>query len=189
VPLERIERAVLIVRGQRVMLDHDLAALYGVSTRVLNQAVRRNASRFPPDFMFQLTPEEFAHLMSQFVTSKPGRGGHRKLPYTFTEQGVAMLSSVLKTERAVQVNIAIMRAFVRWREILASHTELARKLDELEQRHDAQFKIVFQALRQLTAQPEDERRRRIGFEVHEAPGRYEPLTTAASTEATGEAKG
>jgi hypothetical protein len=180
VALERIARAILFIRGQKVMLDSDLAALYGVAPKVLNQAVARNLSRFPADFMFQLAPDEVATLRSQIVTSNEGRGGRRYRPHAFTEQGVAMLSSVLRSERAVQVNIAIMRAFVRLRELLASHADLALKLDELEQRYDAQFRLVFEALRELTAPPEDEARRRIGFGVQESPGvyRYEPLTSA-----------
>jgi hypothetical protein len=180
VALERIARAILFIRGQKAMLDRDLAGLYGVAPKVLNQAVARNLSRFPADFMFQLAPDEVATLRSQIVTSNEGRGGRRYRPYAFTEQGVAMLSSVLRSERAVQVNIAIMRAFVRLRELLASHADLALKLGELEQRYDAQFRLVFEALRELTAPPEEEDRRRIGFGVQESPGvyRYEPLTPA-----------
>src|SRR6202043_2692345 len=128
VPAEEIARAILVVRGQRVLIDAELAALYGVATKVLLQAVRRNRKRFPRDFMIQLTAAEWAALRSQFVTLKPGRGQHRKyMPYAFTEQGVAMLSSVLNSDRAIAVNIEIMRAFVRMREILASSKELARK--------------------------------------------------------------
>lgn len=144
------------------MLDSDLAELYGVRTEVLNQAVKRNRRRFPEDFMFQLARREAEFLRSQIVISKLGRGGRRYLPYAFTEQGVAMLSGVLQSERAVQVNIAIMRAFVRLRRILAAHKGLARKLEELERRYDAQFKAVFDAIRQLMAPPEKSRRR-IGF--------------------------
>ena len=163
VPVERIERAILLIRGKKVMLDADLASLYGVETRVLVQAVRRNLGRFPEDFMFQLSKEEVDFLRSQIVTLKRGRGQHSKyLPYAFTEQGVAMLSSVLRSPRAIQVNIEIMRAFVRLRQMLASHAELARKLDALEQKYDAQFKAVFDAIRQLMAPPEP-KRRPIGF--------------------------
>ncbi len=163
VPVERIERAILLIRSQKVMLDADLAGLYGVETRVLVQAVKRNLERFPEDFMFQLTKEEAAFLTSQIVTLKRGRGQHRKyLPYVFTEQGVAMLSSVLRSQRAIQVNIEIMRAFIRLRQMLASNVELARKLDALEKRYDAQFKAVFDAIRQLMAPPEP-KRRPIGF--------------------------
>src|SRR5262245_33149935 len=135
IPAERIERAILLIRGHKVLLDEDLAALYGVATRVLVQAVHRNRPRFPDDFMFQLSEEEFARLRLQVEISNPRRGGRRYRPYAFTEQGVAMLSSVLRSERAVQVNIEIMRAFVRLRQLLASHEDLARRLDELEQKY------------------------------------------------------
>jgi hypothetical protein len=168
VPTERIEKAILLIRGHKVMLDRDLADLYGVATKVLNQAVRRNYARFPEDFMFQLSQAEFEDWRSQIVTSNPGaKMGVRRKPYAFTEQGVAMLSSVLNSERAIEVNIAIMRAFVRLREILATHKELARKLDELERKlgqHDKHFQVVFEAIRQLmTPPPEPEKKRRIGF--------------------------
>ncbi len=168
IPIERIERLILLIRGHKVMLDSDLAELYGVTTKRLNEQVRRNLSRFPEDFIFQLTESETHLLRSQFATSKEGRGGRRYLPYAFTEQGVAMLSSVLNSERAIKVNIEIMRAFVRLRQILASNKELAKRLDELEQKYDAQFKIVFDAIRQLMAPPEPERpKKRIGFLVEE----------------------
>jgi ORF6N domain len=160
---ERIEQAIMLLRGHKVILDADLAVLYGVATRVLVQAVQRNRARFPDDFMFQLSEDEFVHLRSQAVISKPGRGGRRYPPYAFTEQGVAMLSSVLRSEKAVQVNIEIMRAFVRLRAMLASHTELSRRLDELEQKYDTQFKAVFDAIRQLMAPP-SRPQRSIGFE-------------------------
>ncbi len=160
VPVERIERAILLIRGQKVMLDADLAELYGVEPRVLIQAVKRNIDRFPQDFMFQLTKREFSDLRSQIVMSS--WGGRRYPPYAFTEHGVAMLSSVLRSKRAVRVNIEIMRAFVRLRQILASHKELARKLEELEKKYDAQFKVVFDAIRELMTPPEP-KRRRIGF--------------------------
>jgi len=140
IPSERIEKAILLIRGQKVMLDRDLAELYDVQTKVLNQAVKRHANRFPDDFMFQLTREESANLKSQSVTSSSGWGGRRTFPYAFTEQGVAMLSSVLNSDRAVEVNIAIVRAFVRLREMLASHADLARKLEELEAKVDEQFR-------------------------------------------------
>ncbi len=162
IPEERIERRILLIRGQKVMLDRDLAELYEVQTFRLNEQVKRNRNRFPQDFMFQLTREEAKFLTSQFARSKQGRGGRRTLPYAFTEQGVAMLSSVLRSERAVQVNIAIMRAFVKLRAILASHEGLARKLGEMEKKYDAQFKVVFDALRQLMAPPAKPPRR-IGF--------------------------
>jgi hypothetical protein len=154
-PMERILRSIHVIRGQKVMLDSDLAALYGVEVKTLNQAVRRNIARFPEDFMFQLEAAEADSLRSQIVTLKNGRRGqHRKyLPFVFTEQGVAMLSSVLRSETAVLVNIAIMRAFVSLREALASHKDLAQKLEELERKYDSQFRVVFEAIRQLMAPP------------------------------------
>jgi len=168
VPAERIERSILLIRGHKVMLDSDLADLYGVGTRALVQAVQRNRGRFPEDFMFQLTKEEFDHLKSQIVISSSGWGGRRYPPYAFTEQGVAMLSSVLRSQRAVQVNIEIMRAFVRLRQMLASHRDLARRLDEMEGRYDAQFKAVFDAIRQLMVPP-TQPKRRLGFRPREEP--------------------
>ena len=163
VPLERIAESILWLRGQKVMLSHDLAELYGVETKVLMQAVRRNAERFPADFVFQLTKHELINLKSQIVTSSWGGAGRRALPYAFTEQGVAMLSSVLRSPCAVQVNIEIMRAFVRLRQLLASNAGLARKLAELESRYDAQFKVVFDAIRELMKPPEPGHKRPIGF--------------------------
>lgn len=162
VPVEVIERRIYLIRGEKVMLDSDLAALYQVPTFRLNEAVKRNRQRFPEDFMFRLTAEETKALTSQIAMSKKGRGGRRTLPYAFTEQGVAMLSSVLNSERAVLVNIAIMRAFVRLREILATHKDLARKLQEMEKKYDTQFKVVFDAIRKLMAPPAPHRRP-IGF--------------------------
>jgi len=141
IPHKRIERSILLLRGLKVMLDRDLAELYGVQTRDLNKAVQRNGDRFPSDFMFQLTLEEYKNLMFQFGTSR--WGGTRKLPYAFTELGVAMLSSVLNSKRAVHVNMQIMRAFVALREILATHKDLARKLEEMEKKYDQQFRVVF----------------------------------------------
>jgi len=161
VPAIEIERHILLIRGEKVMLDADLAALYEVETRVLTQAVRRNIERFPADFMFQLSKEEFDHLRSQTVISS--WGGRRYPPYAFTEQGVAMLSSVLRSDRAVQVNVEIMRAFVRLRRMLASNKELEQKLSELEQKYDEQFKIVFDAIRQLMTPPDPKQKRPIGF--------------------------
>jgi len=161
VPLRRIEQAILIVRGHRVTLSTDLAALYGVEPKVLVQSVKRNIERFPDDFMFQLVRDEYRILKSQFVTSSWG-GARRALPYAFTEQGVAMLSSVLRSQRAVQVNVEIMRAFVRLRRILAENAGLAQRLDDLEKKYDVQFKVVFDAIRQLM-QPPAPPRRRIGF--------------------------
>jgi hypothetical protein len=167
-PNERIEQAILLLRGHKVMLDADLALLYQVETRALVQAVKRNAERFPEDFMFQLTAEEaeqLQRLRSQSVISKSSRGGRRYAPYAFTEQGVAMLSSVLKSPRAIAVNIEIMRAFVKLRQTLASHKEFARKLASLEAKYDAQFIVVFEAIRQLMAPPAP-KRRPIGF-IHD----------------------
>jgi len=163
IPLERIERSILLIRGHKVMLSNDLAELYQVEPRVLVQAVKRNIARFPQDFMFQLTEKEFSNLKSQIVISSWG-GLRRAAPYAFTEQGVAMLSSVLRSKRAIQVNIEIMRTFVRLRRMLASHAELARKLEALEKRYDGQFKIVFDAIRELMRPPEP-KRRPIGFRV------------------------
>lgn len=162
VPLEAIERKIFLIRGEKIMLDRDLAELYGVEVRTLKQAVRRNLQRFPVDFMFELTKEEELSLRSQSVTLK-GRGRHSKyLAFAFTEQGVAMLSSVLKSERAIEVNIAIMRAFVQMRQMLATHKDLKRKIEEMEAKYDEQFGIVFEAIRQLLK--EDEKpKRRIGF--------------------------
>lgn len=161
IPSDRIAQAILLVRRQKVMLDADLAELYGVETRALVQAVKRNIERFPEDFMFQLSQKEFAILRSQSVTSSHW-GGRRYPPYAFTEQGVAMLSSVLRSQRAIQANIEIMRAFIRLRQMLATHAELARKIDALERKYDAQFKQVFEAIRQLMTPPES-KRRAIGF--------------------------
>jgi hypothetical protein len=162
VPSERIDSKIYLIRGEKVMLDSDLAELYGVETRVLNQAVTRNVERFPEDFMFRLTHEEFANLKSQSVTSSGGHGGRRKLPSVFTEQGVAMLSGLLNSSRAVAVNIAIMRAFVRLRQMIASHSDLARKLDALESKYDEQFKAVFDAIRELMSPP-GRKKREMGF--------------------------
>jgi hypothetical protein len=163
ISVERIDQAILLLRGQKVLLDRALAELYGLHTRVLVQAVKRNLTRFPEDFMFQLTWEEVEHLSrSQIVTLKRGRN-IKYAPYAFTEQGVAMLSSVLHSDRAVQVNIEIMRAFVRLRRLLATHADLARKLEELERRFDAQFQVVFEAIRQLMTPPAAKPKGRIGF--------------------------
>lgn len=163
---ERIERSILMIRGHKVMLDADLAALYGVATKVLNQAVTRNTERFPDDFMFRLTAEEHEALRSQIVTLETGgRGQHTKYPpRVFTEQGVAMLASVLRSRQAVQVNIEIMRAFVRMRDLLARDADLTRRLGRLEKKYDGQFKVVFDAIRQLMSPPTPaEKKRKIGF--------------------------
>lgn len=162
VPTERIERSILLIRSQRVMLDSDSAAMYGTETKALVRAVKRNLSRFPEDFMFQLTKDESGALRYQFGTSS--RGGRRYLPYVFTEQSVAMLSSVLKSSRSVQVNIQIMRTFVHLRRMLATHAELARKLAALERKYDSQFKVVFDAIRELMTPPE-RKERQIGFQT------------------------
>ena len=166
----QIERRIYFLRGLRVILDAELAEMYGVPTKSLNLAVKRNRERFPDDFMFQLTVEEADFLRFQIETSKPARGGRRYLPYAFTEQGVAMLSSVLRSTRAVQVNIAIMRAFVRLRELLLSNADLARKLASLEGKYDAQFKVVFDAIRQLMAPPPAKPKPQIGFHSRDEPG-------------------
>jgi hypothetical protein len=166
VPVELITRRIYLIRGDKVMLDADLAELYQVETKVLNQAVRRNSDRFPDDFMFQLTAEEADSLRSQFVTSSDARGGRRYLPYVFTEQGVAMLSSVLNSKRAVHVNIAIMRAFVKLREVMGTHKELARKIEALERKyleHDEELQIVFRAIKKLLEPAPGPPKRRIGY--------------------------
>jgi len=163
ISLQSIERRILLIRGLKVMLDSDLANLYQVPTKRLNESVRRNISRFPDDFAFELSPDEVVSLRSQFATSNAGRGGSRYAPYVFTEHGVAMLSSVLRSERAVHVNIAIMRAFSRLRELLATHADLARKLDDLEQRYDRQFRVVFDAIRELMGSPSEHPTKEIGF--------------------------
>lgn len=161
--VEKIKRRVLLMCGHKVMLSTDLADLYAVEPRVLMQAVKRNRERFPADFMFQLTEQEFDRLKSQIVISSWG-GLRRAYPYAFTEQGVAMLSSVLRSKRAIQVNIAIMRAFVQLREMIASNKGLARRLNELEKKYDGQFRVVFEAIRELMAEPEP-KSRRIGFKT------------------------
>jgi hypothetical protein len=161
IPIEAIEKKILLIRGHKVMLDRDLAKLYGVATKVLNQAVKRNIKRFPEDFMFKLTKNEKNELVTncdRFKTLKHSTVS----PYVFTEQGVAMLSSVLNSERAVQVNIAIMRVFVKLREMIASHKDLARRLDALEKKYDTRFRVVFDAIRQLMIPPEP-KKKNIGF--------------------------
>jgi len=173
IPIQQIAKSIYLLRGQRAILDFELARLYSVTTGNLNKAVNRNRARFPTDFMFQLTAEEADHLIFQFGRSK-GRGGRRHLPYAFTEEGVAMLSSVLRSERAVRVNIAIMRAFVKLREILETNRDLARKFAELERRvgkHDKEISAIIEAIRQLMAPPEKPKRE-IGFHVREQGPRY-----------------
>ncbi len=161
VAVEDIARKIYILRGYKIMLDSDLAQLYHVETRVLIQAVKRNIERFPGDFMFQLSKEEFANLTSQFVISS--WGGRRTLPYAFTEQGVAMLSSVLRSERAIKVNIMIMRAFVKLRELIFSNKELATKIDELEKKYDRQFLLIFDTIQRLMKPLNDKSSSQIGF--------------------------
>lgn len=166
VPMEIIEGKILLVRGRKAMLDKDLALLYGVETRTLNQAVKRNTNRFPEDFMFQLSKEEMEDWRSQIVISNKERMGLRKRPYAFTENGVAMLSSVLNSERAIEVNIQIMRTFTKLREIISTHKELAHKLAQLEskmEKHDDEIKVIFSAIRQLMAPPPEKPRKKIGF--------------------------
>lgn len=160
--VDKVAGRIMVIRGQKVMLDSDLADLYGVPTGRLNEQVRRNLARFPSDFMFRLTAGEAANLKSQFAISSFGHGGRRSRPLAFTEQGVAMLSSVLRSERAVQVNVAIMRAFVQLREMAFTHQDLARKIRALERKYDARFKAVFDAIRALM-EPVDRPRERIGF--------------------------
>ena len=170
VPVEMIARRIYLIRGLKVMLDSDLAELYQAPTKSLNLAVRRNAERFPEDFMFQLTPEETESLRFQFETSKKGgRGGRRYLPYAFTEHGVAMLSSVLNSDRAVQMNILIIRAFIKLREILSTHKDLARKMEQLERKQGAQgtqITAIYGMVKKLMAPP-PARRRPIGFVVRD----------------------
>lgn len=166
---DRIASMIHVIRDEKVMLDSDLAELYGVSTKRMNEQVKRNSKRFPGDFMFQLTQDEIDCLRSQIATSKK-RGGRQYAPYVFTEQGVAMLSSVLSSQRAVQVNIEIMRTFVKFRRMLVSHDKLARKLDSLEQKYDAQFRVIFDAIRKLMA-PTESTQRQIGFRKSSKPKR------------------
>ena len=169
ISIKRIEQAILLIHGQKVLLDRDLADLYGVETRVLNQAVRRNIKRFPEDFMFELTRDEIQRI-SQIVTSSP-QIKYSKRVHAFTEQGVAMLSTVLNSDRAIQVNIEIMRAFVRLRQMLAAHKDLKRKLAALEKKYDEQFKIVFEAIHKLMTPPEKPRKK-IGLEIKEGRAAY-----------------
>jgi len=173
IPNERIVQSIFVVRGQKVMIDNDLSILYGVETKVLNQSVKRNTDRFPEDFMFRLTNEEADSLRSQIVTLKnqplypqsntPKRGAHRKYqPYVFTEQGILMLSSVLKSERAIQVNIQIVRTFIKLREMLSNYKEVREKIESMEKKYDQRFKIVFDTLKQLLRE-EEKPKRKIGF--------------------------
>jgi hypothetical protein len=174
IPTEVIENKIYLIRGQKVMLDFNIAELYSIPTKRLKEQVRRNRKRFPEDFMFELTTDEFYQLRSQFATSKTGRGGTRYKPFAFTEQGVAMLSSILNSDRAIQVNIAIMRTFVKLRNLLATHEDLKKKLYELErkyEKHDEQIKLVFDAIRELMDPPKKPKRE-IGFRVKERLANY-----------------
>jgi hypothetical protein len=162
IPNERIIQSIFVVRGQKIMIDSDLAELYGVETKVLNQSVKRNLDRFPKDFMFQLTAEETDFLRSQIVTSNEGRGGRRYNPMVFTEQGILMLSSVLKSERAIQVNIQIVRTFIKLREMLSNYKEVKEKIEAMEKKYDQRFKVVFDTLKQLLVE-EEKPKRKIGF--------------------------
>jgi hypothetical protein len=171
---EVIERRILLLRGQKVMLDFHLAELYGVETKALKRAVKRNLDRFPGDFCFELSVQEAENLRYQIGTSR--WGGRRYVPRAFTEQGIAMLSSVLHSKRAVLVNIEIMRAFVRLRELLSTHKDLARKLEELEKKYDEQFAVVFRAIRELMTPPEPPPKRRIGFGVEEPKTKYRAIS-------------
>ncbi len=162
-PVELIEQKIYLIRGHKVMLDQDLAEMYGVEVKRLNEQVRRNLKRFPADFMFELTYQEFINLKPHFATSSSSHGGRRKAPLVFTEQGLAMLSGILNTDRAIEVNILIMRAFVKLREMIATNKELSRRLSDLENKYDSQFKVVFDAIRQLMAPPVGKKKRAIGF--------------------------
>jgi len=168
IPIERIEKSIMLIRGHKVMIDRDLAKLYGVETRVLNQAVRRNIERFPEDFMFALTREEIRNI-SQIVICSEIK--HARNVHVFTEQGVAMLSSVLNSKRAIEVSILIMRAFVQLRQMISSHEDLLRKVEEMEKRYDRQFRVVFDAIRALMAPPEP-KKKKIGFHVRERRAAY-----------------
>jgi hypothetical protein len=167
IPLERIERKILFIRGEKVILDIDLAELYGVETKRLNQQVRRNLGRFPADFLFQLSDTEYSSLRSQFATSNEGRGGRRYLPFAFTEHGAIMAASVLNTPRAVEMSVFVVRAFVRLRNFLATRKELAEKVAELERKmssHDEQIVAIIDAIKQLMATPAPPKKRSIGFQ-------------------------
>lgn len=182
IPVARIARAIYLIRGHRVMLDADLARIYGVTTKRLNQQVNRNRDRFPADFMFQLTPEEDRALRLRIATSNTGRGGRRYLPLAFTEHGAIMLAAVLNTPVAVQASLRVVRAFVRLREMLSAHKELAVKLDELERKlssHDGQIQTLFDAIRELMVQPEPPPKP-IGFHVKDRETRYAASTRSAA---------
>jgi len=164
IPTESIEQVILLVRAQKVILDDDLSRLYGVTTKRLNEQIKRNLKRFPSDFMFQLNLQEVRGLRSHFATLKSGRGRHRKyLPYAFTEHGAIMAANVLNSPRAIEASVYVVRAFVRLRELIASNKELAKRLDELEKKYDSQLKVVFDAIRELVSPTEPPATRRIGF--------------------------
>lgn len=162
---ELLEKKIFILRGKKIMIDTDLAALYGVQVKILNQSVKRNSERFPEDFMFQLSSEEFNWWKSQFVTSKSVLQGKRKAPFVFTEQGIAMLSSVLKSKRAISVNVQIMRTFIRLREYMRDNADIRRKLELLEKKYDEHFQIVFDAIKKILQYDENEKKRTIGFDT------------------------
>jgi phage regulator Rha-like protein len=185
-PVERIERVIYVLRGQKIILDQDLAALYGVETKNLNKAVSRNKGRFPEDFAFQLTNEEWNFLRFQFGTSKIGSGGRRYLPFVFTEHGVAMLSSVLNSKKAITINIVIIKTFVKLRQILSTHKELAHKLAELERKtdkHDKDIGLIFEAIRQLMEPPPEKPKRLIGFKLTLSLIFYNPIRHLTTTTA------
>lgn len=172
VTAETLERKIYLIHGFKVMIDNDLAELYGVTTKRFNEQVRRNANRFPKDFMFQLSPNEFESLRSHFATLKQGRGQHRKyMPYAFTEHGALMAASVLNTARAIEVSLYVVRAFVKLREMIASHKDLARRLDEMEKKYDTQFSVVFDAIHELMIPPTEDKRK-IVFLAKESRATY-----------------
>ena len=180
VPIEKITSRIYVIRNIKVMIDRDLAELYGVETKVLKQAVRRNIKRFPADFMFELNRTEFENWRSQFVTSKSDKMGLRYKPMAFTEQGVAMLSSVLKSDRAVQVNIQIMRTFTQLRKMLATHAGLKKEIESMEKKYDENFKIVFEAIKQLLSEEDKPKKKKIGYTVKEKQKAYAKSKSHAS---------
>ena len=171
VPIERIEKSIYLIRGKKIILDSDLANIYGIPTYRFNEAVKRNKKRFPEDFMFQLKREEVEILISQNAMSKPGRGGRRSLPYVFTEHGAVMAANILKSPIAVEMSVIVVRAFVKMREMMIGQKDLARKLTALEKKYDKQFQVVFDAIRALMAE-EEKPRKKIGFEVKESKTKY-----------------
>jgi len=163
IPSERIEKSIYLIRGEKVMLDSDLASLFGVETKNLNKAVKRNLARFPAEFMFQLNYQEVAALRFQIGTAKDGRGGRRTMPYVFTEHGTIMLATILNSSVAVKASIQIIKAYVNLRQLLSTHKDLARKIESLESKYDTQFKVVFDAIRELMAPAADKKKKKIGF--------------------------